>query len=371
MKTKILNLALSALLFSSFYSCTARPEQSAVKVIELASHISDSPCNHLSDALEITSVIHPEFTDSTIITFPQKIAVENGKLIVRDRKSNRYLMAFDIPTGKALSDLNRSGEGPEEYTYIMGWGLSSDNRWVVLDFNQNIIQYTFDGTFIKRNVNDTISSLFHLPPDKWVARTSPDASALDAVIFDSDLEKTVTVPSGKIWSEIERQNKFDNNIFDFINNSKYCLLINDTINQLDENTLALNPLIVFNTAKYRFPEFESPEQWKNVNTHLEDYILIRFQPVFNDRFMFVCYNHGGDMYFDAYNMKTNELLFRGLANEQHQVFGMPVSLPEGEVHGWPVYVQDDKFYFIVPDFEAQGLSDTDEVNPPIIEIRIK
>lgn len=371
MKFKV-SLSVAALFaVTVFYGCNDNREDQSFYTVDLGANITESTFDNISQSLDVISVFQPEFTDSTVLSFLRRIDVRDDKILIQDNdgKNRNQLFAFD-KDGKALSILNRYGQGPEEYSLITSWGLNDKNQWAIFDpLQKRIYQYDFDGSFISFRDNDSIFSLWHLPADKWICRSNTKTPNLDIEIYNNDWSLYETIPTPKSWTPEEREFSFDNYIFDWVNAGKYYLFdgTNSIIYGLDRNSGSMKEIIRFDMGKHQIPPFESQEQFRNIRIY--EYIVIQSPPIFVGNYLFVNY-YMNDVYFDVYDLRDGKLLFRNIANKDNQIYGMPVRLKEGEVRGWPIYADNKGFYFMVPEFEAAKLSDTDEVNPMIILVSI-
>lgn len=356
-------------------------DSGAIKEIQVEKYFDSPDIDNLSGKIKIEKIFQPQFTDSTMFDVPDLLAITDGKAYMHDGK---WFAVFDYDSGKLISAFNRYGAGPEEYKYSHYVYYTPDNgEWTVLDMNigvYNIMQYSAEGEFVKKTVNDSIQSLSPLKSGGWLAFNVAMSSKggyhkvreRKVYEYDSDWNlKDITVLKEGRWGEMASALMDEVYMLDGEN----YITDMDTVYRFDEDTHKFLPRIAIVLGKY-LCDWGSLETFEEIQAAQEKYVRVT-NPIFNERYAFARYNTGADLRFDIYDLGTGELVYRKSIERENinsaDVFyaGVPVEIDGKQVFGWPLeYVENGSFYLIVSSDEMARISDTDEVNPTVVKISV-
>lgn len=137
--THILIIAAIAVI-----SSCAGSRNNDLVTINLAANVGCADKGSLNDFFDVTAVVQPEFTDSSMIQYPGVMGVFDDRIYVQD---NNRLMTFSIADGRCLSSFDKTGNGPGEYLTLYYCYPAPDNGdWIAFDMRgHKIIRYTING----------------------------------------------------------------------------------------------------------------------------------------------------------------------------------------------------------------------------------
>lgn len=116
-----------------FYSCgrkgiNERDDTGSIIVIDLFSE-SESEITMASDILTDLDYISLQTTENALVGSITKIVTRDNKIYIKN--SIDEILCFDNG-GKFLNKLEKIGRGPEEYTFIADFDVSSDNKTLII-----------------------------------------------------------------------------------------------------------------------------------------------------------------------------------------------------------------------------------------------
>jgi hypothetical protein len=112
----------------------------------------------LSEFVSDVSIIRLETTSNSIIGEISKIQFFNDRIYLLDMRSNAVYI-FDI-SGKFIYELNKIGQGPEEYIALTDLQVNKNGIYVLDISTHRIIRYGFDFKFLEAIKFNTLGSGF-------------------------------------------------------------------------------------------------------------------------------------------------------------------------------------------------------------------
>jgi hypothetical protein len=148
MKKKYLFSQLNVFVcFLCFCSCNIKIElNSNIEIIYAKSNIKESASN----IFEHIKVIPLETTDSSLIgRLIDRIEICNGKIFIQNYLgSHTNIVCFDL-SGKFLFNIDKMGQGPEEYAYLGDFFIDKNLQHLVfISENRRFIHFDLNGIFL-------------------------------------------------------------------------------------------------------------------------------------------------------------------------------------------------------------------------------
>jgi hypothetical protein len=142
----IKTFALVAILLIN--ACTSSDvSNKKYSTINIADNIGRGYLLNISEIAESVEYIALETTDSSLVGDLSQVYYTNGFFVLNTFKNSKGILKVFDRKGQFHNTLSRLGRGPEEYTSINSIDTYKNNI-VILTFH-NIIEYSFDGKFIK------------------------------------------------------------------------------------------------------------------------------------------------------------------------------------------------------------------------------
>ncbi len=140
------NFIATGIISLAVCSCSAG-SYSDMPTLDIASNVDCEDRGNLNDIFDLYALVYPEFTDSTLLAYPDVKGIYGNTVYVQ--QDNR-LMTFDISTGKSLSSFDHGGQGPEDYIMLSSAFPSKENGdWIGYDLHgKKLVHYTVDGKFL-------------------------------------------------------------------------------------------------------------------------------------------------------------------------------------------------------------------------------
>lgn len=369
---------------SVLIGCSRHPDGNGLKTVFVEKNFEKADFDDFSSKIEVLEVFRPEFTDSTMFVVPDILAIADGKAYLHEGK---WLAVYDYPSGSLVGAFNRYGAGPGEYKYSY-YAYYTGNEWTVLDHNigrYNIIQYAPDGEYLRTIRNDTVQSLSPIADGGWLAFNDTmdykdgyrKVREKKVYQYTSDWNLSDTyVLKERRWADMG-SDRMDQ-VYSF--NGVQYVVDTDTIYSIDTDTREVTPRIAMALGRYAcdWGSFEDGQEVQEAEKSHFDIL----GPIFNSRYLFARYTIYFDspwvVYYDVYDLDNGDLVYRHRLNLEGQYGmcqyyeGIPVELDGKTVYGWPIeYVENDEFYVVIAGDEMARISDSDEVNPVFVKIRIE
>lgn len=140
MKTS-LTFAISLLIISTLYGQSGEKANTTIKTIDLLAPPASTLVN-LSDIAIDVEYIPLQTTGNSLIERIGKIITCENRIYI---KNGLEVMCFD-KEGHFLYKLDKSGRGPGEYTFIIDFDISSDNKTLLVLSSLKILEFKNTGT---------------------------------------------------------------------------------------------------------------------------------------------------------------------------------------------------------------------------------
>ena len=146
MKNKI--YLLLTIVFCLSLSCTKNiGEKNSFSVIDIENNINNFKEIQISDLSKDIKYISLESTANLELSSISNMDISSDYILVSDR---RICLLFDSK-GNFISKIGVRGNGPEEYQFISNIALGPNgSQKVYIQSSNNLIEYTLNGTYIKR-----------------------------------------------------------------------------------------------------------------------------------------------------------------------------------------------------------------------------
>lgn len=344
-------------------SCNSDKSASGLVTINLEPNV-DAPLTG-ADRIEARIMLHPAFTDTTMLKDPQLINVVDSKAYILSDRSE--LMVFDCSDGRCIGSFNHQGGGPEEYPQLNSASVGADGNWQILSTN-GVYTYTPRGEFVARNIMDSITSIAPIGSD-WAAFKKINESGYQPMVFfNSDWKQIKAVESPATATIIEipggmltLQSYLQSN-GDFISS--------DTLYHINAKTTEIAPIVAFNAGKYTMPDLTTIDDYREIwdvrRTHLG---LISALPIANDQVL-AYYSLEGTMTMQIYNLNDGSLTYSNPYDLKSG--GFPIEIDDKTYACTAAYcVSGDHFFMIATDDSMAEITGDENANPAIVELRLK
>lgn len=320
----------------------------------------------LNEKIQIQSVTPLELTEASLLGRAFMVDEVSDKFMVCDFKS---VYLFDNSTGKYLSSIKRSGEGPEDYLNILDLTFDSGSNVVsILDFPKKAInRYSVvDGKFLGRTKADSIVAFETLKNKNWVSFNS----MTDTCLYDI----CISTPQGKLVWGRERTNTFIPKGYvptkDFIkSNSSVYFYEKDTFFQIVEEG-GLNPTLYIDKGQLSIPDevLYDMKRKRERNQYVWGDVLC-----FSEKHCFITYYYNSKIYFDLWDISSAKLCYRNIFEQASDFRGLPFKVGNTTVYAWPSFVKDNVFYCVLDEGESGKLltDENAESNPAVLKFRIE
>ena len=155
------------------------------------------------DLREVADIkyVQLETTDKSLVSYPSKIYLRDGKILFEEFKSQEVL-AFN-EDGTFFTKISRQGGGPQQYRYILNSCVDFDNELVYiwdLTFPPKIKVYDYDG-YMQREftVSDipTPDAMYLFDENRLIVHCDPDPTSEEAQIVGSYPYRFIDIHTGK------------------------------------------------------------------------------------------------------------------------------------------------------------------------------
>ena len=182
--------------------------------INIADNIGRGYLLNISEIAESVEYIPLETTDSSLVGDLSQVYYTNGFFVLNTFKNSKGILKVFDRKGQFHNTLSRLGRGPEEYTSINSIDTYKNNI-VILTFH-NIIEYSFDGKFIKsvpikkEEFCNGYSNIKKIDDKHYLLITIPDykiQNKYSAIIVDSSAKTKLSFNYPKSEIEIAKNRK--------------------------------------------------------------------------------------------------------------------------------------------------------------------
>ena len=346
---------LTAAIAVAVCSCSEK-NGANIPVIDLATNVGCSNVGSLNDLFEVTEIVNPELTDSTLLKYADVRGERDNILYVQE--GNR-LLTFDATTGKCVTSFDKSGQGPEDYVVLyFAFPSKTNGNWVSNDIRTGkIVSYTPDGRFVTSK-DLGVSSGICPNGEGWATlKNALDGEKLVIYLLDNDFNITDSVATNQTsyYTQAELLTPF-NGYASFKNNP------GDTIFTLDSNNRFV-PSVAISLGKYKHPIYsldESEKMWEDRHKYIyHDFIGL-------DNLGIIAYQFDEKVCLQIYSLADNKLLY-SFTTEKADFKGLPFMVNGEEKFLMPTSDSSgDALYFCtMPD------DDDADSNPTILKLVAK
>lgn len=269
MRTKVLILVMAI-----FCSCIGKKPKDTINSgsitrIDLLSE-SKSTMTKLSECASSVEYIPLQTTKNSLLgEFTMKIVSVEDKIYIQNSGLDGEIMCFDI-TGKFLFKLQNLGRGPEEYSFISDFDVSSDNKILtVLSYtDRKLITYNISDTgYTFRNslsLKDYIPLTVGLVPGTYYSFLAIEPWNITAPYYNlviSPNGDTIQSKPNYYGSRLDSRGSFVKTRIVYSNEGVLCFkeLFSDTVFNVDIKNNSFKPRIIFDTHGTSV----TPEMWGN------------------------------------------------------------------------------------------------------------
>lgn len=343
----------------AMFACSS--EQSVnIPTLDIAANVDCADTGNLNDIFEMHALVHPEFTDSTLLAYPEIRGVYGNTLYVQQDNS---LMTFDISTGKSLSSFDRRGPGPEDYIVLYSAFPSRENGdWVGYDLQgMKLMRYTAEGKFLD-SCHARFSSLSPSGKNYAGQKFMGDGDEQMIYIYSDKLQLVDSISTHKQRSIIL------NNMLLEEFNGLAAFRATDTLYTISPDNRIM-PAVAFTLNQYATPYYKLEES-KKYFAERKNYIYYSFHGAGN--IGCVLYQFSDNNILQYYSLIDNSLLFSACIpmEKQPNFLGFPFIIDGNKYFVKPLGenpVSDGMFCFII---DSEQFGDEEE-NPAILLLKPK
>jgi hypothetical protein len=359
-------------------SCKEEVKQQPYIVIDLEKALDKKTPNKLTlnDLAENIRIIPVETNDSVLFPYIIFGGVTAQHVITYTTlfvpKQSVYFI--NKQDGKVSCVLDKEGQGPGEYGKLYDICASEQDSIIyVYDGNKRAVHsYSFTGNFINSIKHDSIGAVQILNDGNFAVSSPPDKHIKYALsIYDKSWNLIRQgLPRGQIP---KRAMLHSDGIIKYNGECYYGVALCDTLYHITSEYE--KPYLVISKGQYKAPD----EIFATLSARDRDgykYIMQDYGQLISEYcFMFYTYNH--KTYYEIWDMKTLELLYRGqsetVEGKWEGVKGIPVSIGDVTIAVWPNYVSGNTMYCVVEPDDALKLIPTlpEDTNPILLEVKMR
>lgn len=364
MTTETLSLlAAAALTLSS--SCTS--EKGGLPVIDLAANVSAENTADIDSILDVRMALHPEATDSTLISSLDLSGIVDGNYFVYSFGGNMMVFAQD---GKCLYSYDRKGNGPGEYgSYASPKADKSTKGWAAFSNTQpKVFTYTMSGEFTGcdtlpvRGIPTALGNGWVVGSNSFINDTISYYYYNDKFLITDSLKTGMLY---KVFRDYDSSTTFGPNISSTGNLAT--VYWNDTIYDITDPAAGLRPLAAVNLGAFGMPwEFNQAQNQDKIDSYIDAKIF----STATHYLVWMRYDH--KLYAQFYDKAGSMLASISAPIEKGQPYGVPFSFNGSTIYLSPAYfTTDGTFYFRASDATMSELTGKEESNPALFAITIK
>ena len=278
--------------------------------------------------------------------------------------NNDFIISIDMNTGTIIRQIDRKGNGPEEYISILSASVDNNDKSIVIydPGKDRITKYDYYGRFIGIWESDAKGTVRVMPDGNYIVCYKPYSSKQYLYGVYDKYGKLIRESYSERLDKEARILTF--NLSQNFNNS--CFIrqaYQDTIICID--TYNEFPMLYMDLGKYRIPDrYRQNLNFTEDNT--DKYIDISDLNIVND-YLFVSYYYNNKLYRDVWDIATPELLSRSIINGQDSRFGFPVQVNGETVYCWCDFTYGNSLFCFLPYWESvKVFPDIKEGDNPII-----
>lgn len=349
----------------TLFSCKNTLEDQEIQIIPLAQNINlaqDRDTEMI--AFKNVSFIRISTKKYLMSDMMRFAGVFNNQLFLYDKDC---IISTDITTGDIINQINRKGNGPEEYISILSASLDTyDQTLIVYDPDKNrITKYSFNGDFKGIIQLEESGCTCVMSDNNYLVCYRPNSSIKNLFgIYDRN------------WNVIRKSNLMQSSVKSRIMafnvphtfNNKYYIRQNYKDTLFCINLSSESPEIHLQRGKYRMPD-----EYRNSLTAMakvrDRYIEINDVNIAGNH-LFVGYFYDHKLYRDVWNLVNSELLSRSVINNPNCRYGFPIHIEGQTIYCWCDFVYNNSIFCFLPHWESIKLfpNHSEEDNPILIKI---
>lgn len=320
----------------------------------------------LDDIAELTRIIPIETNDSTLLSYASFVAVLDDKIVVCDRTK---LLFVEKDGGKVTNILHQEGNGPGEYIAIGNVTLDkSNNDLYLFDIDKGMMMlYDSDLKYKKTLKANFMSSMQILDDGNFLITYSPLYKSEFCVgIYDKEWHLIQN-----LIHRTHNPKEFRVMPFNFIRNFNDGFYFSenhtDTIYNIANNSKS--PFLVLDKRNYKMPIDLAKQYYTKRHSKYFD----EGPAVLVNRYYFMEGTYNMGIYFDIWDIKKQELIYRNIMTENNKSRFIPVKVNEVTIDVWPSFVNGNYMYCLLNIDTATKIlpSIPEDANPVILEFKIK
>lgn len=287
--------ALATVIAIAAAACSSE-KQHEIPTLDIAGNIGANYAT-LNDVFDFAGVLHPELTDSTMLSYTNVRGVYGDNIYLQE--DNR-LMVFSLKDGRCVSSFDRTGQGPEDYNMLYFAYVSEENGdWMAFDLRgHKLMRYTPTGKFVGAYPINSEG----ICPDgksKWAGQKDVVEGEKQVIyIYDDNF-----ILTDSIVTPFPRYFMVSNTLFPF--NGQPTLEVADTLYMVTLDN-KISPTIAFNLGAYLSPDYKEDE-FDKMLAERDKYISYRI--LGGRKLAGVLYTLGDNKTLQFYSLKDNSLLF--------------------------------------------------------------
>ncbi len=348
---KLLLLTATAILVA----CSTDEKERGIVTIDLAANVGTPDKGSLNDILELESLIHPELTDSSLLSYGPVHGIHGNRLYIQE--DDDHLYTFDATNGKSMSAFSHKGSGPEDWNLLLFAYPAKNGDWVTYDLRgQKILRYTADGDFVGKYT----ARICNICPDGdgWAApKEVPDGANQVIYLYDDNFNLTDSIPT-----HVTRRYMVSNNMEP--TEGRASMLIYDTLYVVNDSH-KFAPELAFTLGEYHCPYNTEADFDKLI---AERHRFIWYEARVESDIVVVDYRLEKKNTMQIYDRNNGALLYSCTVNPEVTtgVAGFPYEI-NGKQYGitpMGVTAGGSFFFIITPDQFGE-----EEGNPAILRLR--
>lgn len=359
------------------WSCTGSDKNTdSIITIPVAASINESPKQILLEVdSQDVSLIPLANDDKAYLSYVSIRGIDDKHLVLT---SDNKVFFYDVNNGNLISMFDRKGKGPQEYGWLSSSVVDFDRELITIYdmLARNLVQYAFNGDFIRKIENDTVIWLASNDASFFAFNNPKKNTQCQFGIYDKDwnikkstLAKEPTSGDANVLRIVGMYNR-GNTIY---------VTINDTLSIFTPE-FELEHFLTFDKGVLKCPaEVENDRLQYDI---MKTYITSDYATLIGD-YVYYSYMYNESNYEDLWDLKKGELIGRniieGTVNRQTLAFtpkegqtkGISIKYDDKIISvGDPVYTKGDRTYFVLEQTYVNdiGLFDHELDNPVIMSV---
>lgn len=353
------------LLTSILSSCLDTLGNNQPKTIPLSQNIRMAQYDKLDGITDFKVSFIPIKTTELLLPDHMRFAGISENYLYLYNKD--VIISIDMSSGDIIRQIDRKGNGPEEYISILSASVDNKDKLIVIydPGKDRISKYDYYGNFICTLELEEKGAVGVLPDGNYIVCYRPYSSKQHLYGIYDKYGKLIRESNGGRLDTETRILTF--NMSQNFNNS--CFIrqaYQDTIVCIDTSNEF--PMLYMDLGKYRMPD-KYRQNLKLMEDNIDRYIDISDLNIVND-YLFLSYFYNNKLYRDVWNITKPELLSRSIIKDQESRFGFPLQIKGNVLYCWCDFTNGNSLFCILPYWESVKVFPDlkEEDNPIIIKI---